>query len=119
MLRTCLIAAFAVASAPALADVTIVKAGPHGDVRPKVEAALRDVERAMTVCWRGTPPPSVRIAVAVNPDGVVDAIHLSKGGAAQCAAGILAVWTLPGGPWSGHVEIVPHAASDGAASEVA
>jgi hypothetical protein len=59
----------------------------------------------MVVCWRGTPPASVRVAVAVDGGGAVTASAVSGGAAAQCAAGVLAVWTVPGGPWKGEVDI--------------
>jgi len=114
MLRACSIAAVGIAAVAAAAgvaraDVSFVKAGPRGDARALVDTALADAERAMAVCWRGTPPARVRVALAVGKGGGVDARAVDKGGAAQCAAGILAVWTLPGGVWAGEVEIVPGA----------
>ncbi len=114
MVRTSLIvaagAALVLGAGAARADVSSVKAGPRGDARALVDTALADVERALAVCWRGTPPARVRVALTVAASGTIDARPVGKGGAAQCAAGILAVWTLPGGAWTGELEIVPRAA---------
>jgi TonB family protein len=97
-------AAIAAAAAPAAAEVTIVKGGPRAD-KGRVTGALNDAAQAMAVCWRGKPPAKVRIKLDVAADGAVTANAIGKGGAAQCAAGVLAVWTLPGGAWSGEVEV--------------
>jgi outer membrane biosynthesis protein TonB len=97
-------AAIVITTGAAAAEVTIVKGGPRAD-RGRAEAALADAAAAMGVCWRGKPPPKVRVKLAVTADGAVTATAVSKAGAAQCAAGVLAVWTLPAGPWNGEVEI--------------
>ncbi|HVV82231.1 MAG TPA: hypothetical protein VHE35_04100 [Kofleriaceae bacterium] len=90
------------AAAPARADVTVEKGGA---LRGGAAAALADAERAMNVCWRGTPPATVRVALAIADGGAVTASAASGEPAAQCAAGVLAVWTVPGGAWKGEVEI--------------
>lgn len=97
---------------PALAaagPATIVKGGPRSD-KAKVEAALGSAVGSMSVCWRKAPPASVTVKVAVAADGAVTATAVTKNAAAQCAAGVLAVWTIPGGAWSGEVEITSGAA---------
>jgi outer membrane biosynthesis protein TonB len=83
---------------------SIVKGGPKAD-KAKVESALNAAAGAMSVCWRKSPPASVTVKVAVAADGAVTATPAAKSPAAQCAAGVLAVWTIPGGAWSGDVEI--------------
>jgi len=90
---------------PAAADVAIVKGGPRGDGRGLADGALAEAGKAMTVCWRARPAGTVRVAVTVAADGTVGAKPISKGAASQCAAGILAVWSVPGGAWTGEVEI--------------
>ena len=92
-------------AAPAAADVTIVKGGPRGDGRGLADGALAEASKAMAVCWRAPTKGPVRIAVTVAAGGAVTARAVSKGAAAQCAAGVLAVWTVPGGAWKGEVEI--------------
>jgi hypothetical protein len=47
----------------------------------------------------------VRVSLAIDGGGAVTAGALDGGAAAQCAAGVLAVWTVPGGAWTGEVEI--------------
>lgn len=100
-----MLAALATLAAPTLAAArpTLVKGGPRTD-RGRVEAALTAASMAMQVCWRAAREPTVRVKVAVAADGAVTATAITKGGPAQCAAGILAVWTLPGGPWQGEVD---------------
>ncbi len=90
--------------AGAAAAPAIVKGGPKAD-RPRVDAALTAAQMAMGVCWRGSPPAKVNVKITVAAGGAVTATAVTKGGAAQCAAGVLAVWTLPGGAWSGELEI--------------
>ena len=97
-----MLVAVASASAPASADVKVVKGGA---LRGGAAAALGEAERAMSVCWRGTPPATVRVAIGVDAGGVVTASALDGGATAQCAAGVLAVWTVPGGAWKGEVQI--------------
>ncbi len=114
MRRHVVLAVFAVSSflVPAVAaagPASIVKGGPRTD-RPKAEAALAAAARAMGVCWRKSPPATVNVKVAVAADGAVTATPTSRDPAAQCAAGVLAVWTVPGGAWSGEVEITTNGA---------
>jgi hypothetical protein len=71
----------------------------------------------MAVCWRAPTAGPVRIKLAVDRDGTVTATAATKGAAAQCAAGILAVWSLPGGPWKGEVDLAPGAAAAPALSQ--
>jgi len=105
------------ANRAAIADVAIVKGGPKAE-RSRAEAALGDAAAAMAVCWRGQPPPKVRVKVDVAADGTVTAAAIGRGGAAQCAAGVLAVWTLPGGAWSGEVELSAGAAPQDLAATI-
>lgn len=104
-------------AAVAAADVAIVKGGPRAD-RGRVEAALADAAGAMGVCWRGKPPAKVRVKVGVAADGTVTAAAIGRVAAAQCAAGVLAVWTLPGGAWSGEVELTAGAAPQDLAATI-
>lgn len=90
------------AAASARADVKVVKGGA---LRGGALTALRDAERAMIVCWRGSPPPAVRVALTVDASGAVTASPVAGGAAGQCAAGVLAVFAVPGGAWQGEVEI--------------
>ena len=92
-------------AATATADLAIVKGGPKPSGRGLAEGALGEASKAMAVCWRAKVAGPVRIAVTVAADGAVAAAAVTKGAAAQCAAGILAVWTVPGGAWKGEVEI--------------
>ena len=100
---------------PARADVAVVK----GDaLRPKAAAALAEAERAMIVCWRGAPPATVRVALVVDGSGLVTATAVTPARAAQCAAGVLAVWTVPGGDWRGEVEIASRLGADDLAGAI-
>ncbi len=85
--------------APSLAasDVSSVKGGPPAAGKGLAAGALAEAGKAMGVCWRAPVKGAVRVAVEVAGDGAVTASAISKGAAAQCAAGILAVWTVPGG----------------------
>lgn len=96
-------AALCAGTSIASADVVIVKGAPRD--RGLAEGALAEAGKAMAVCWRAPTAGAVRVAVTVAGSGAVTAKAISKGGAAQCAAGILAVWTVPGGAWKGEVEI--------------
>lgn len=104
-----LVVSLFVPAVAAAGPATIVKGGPKAD-KGKVEAALAAAVGSMSVCWRKAPPASVTVKVAVAADGVVTATAVTKHAAAQCAAGVLAVWTIPGGAWSGEVEIASGAA---------
>jgi hypothetical protein len=58
-------------------------------------AALTRVHGQMALCWQGKPPAAVTIKLSVAKSGqVTKATAKTKGAAAQCAAGILAVSTL-------------------------
>lgn len=111
------LAALAALAAPAAADVAVVKGGPAAATRPVVDGALSEAHQAMAVCWRAPTAGPVRIKLAVDRDGTVTATAATKGAAAQCAAGILAVWSLPGGPWKGEVDLAPGAAAAPALSQ--
>jgi outer membrane biosynthesis protein TonB len=99
-----LVVSLLIPSVAAAGPATIAKGGPKSD-KAKVESALNAAAGAMSVCWRKSPPASVTVKVAVAADGAVTATPAAKSPAAQCAAGVLAVWTIPGGAWSGEVEI--------------
>lgn len=98
------VSSFLVPAVAGAGPASIVKGGPRTD-KPKAEAALAAAARAMGVCWRKSPPATVNVKVAISADGAVTATPTSRNPAAQCAAGVLAVWTVPGGAWSGEVEI--------------
>src|SRR5687768_18405088 len=79
--------------------------GPADD---EVVAALEKVRGQMAVCWQRKPPATVTINLTVAASGeVTKATAKTKGTAAQCAAGILAVSTLAPSAkkWSGAVQI--------------
>lgn len=101
----------------AAGPASIVKGGPRSD-KAKVEAALNSAVGSMGVCWRKTPPPSVTVKLAIAADGAVIATAATRTAAAQCAAGVLAVWTIPGGAWSGEVEITTGASAPDLSSEI-
>jgi hypothetical protein len=105
----------ALAAAPAWADVAVVKGGA---LRPKAQAALAEAERAMMVCWRGAPPATVRVAVVIDGAGMVTATAVTPARAAQCAAGVLAVWTVPGGEWRGELDIASRIGADDLAGAI-
>lgn len=106
-------AVLAATASTAAAQAVIVKGGPASR-RDEVELQLAEAAAAMNVCWRGKPPAKVKVKLDVGPDGLVRATGLGKSGAAQCAAGVLAVWRISGGPWSGEVEITAGSADVGA-----
>ena len=93
-------------AAPAAADPVKLAGGPADS-----EATVAALERArglMTVCWQRKPPAKVKIALAVAASGeVTKATAKTRGPAAQCAAGILAVATLAPAAkaWKGTVEL--------------
>ena len=104
-----------VALAPARADVVVAKGAA---LKPRAAAALADAERAMMICWRGAPPATVRVAVGIEATGLVTASPVTVAAAAQCAAGVLAVWTVPGGPWKGELEIASRIGADDLAGAI-
>ncbi len=102
----------------AAADGVTVSGAPAAD-RDAIVASIEGVRSLMTVCWQRKPPAAVKITVAVAASGeVTKATAKTKGAAAQCAAGLLAVSTLaPGGKaWKGTVEIA--SVSEGKAADV-
>jgi hypothetical protein len=102
----------------AAADVSIVKGGPPTAGQGLAGGALAEAGKAMAVCWRAPVKGVVRVAVQVDAAGAVTSSAISKGAAAQCAAGILAVWTVPGGAWKGEVEIGAAAAAPDLAATI-
>ncbi len=105
------------AGAAAAGPVAFTSGGPGRDAAD-VLASLAQARSLMTVCWRKQPPASVKIELAVDAAGDVSkAVAKTKGAAAQCAAGILAVSTLAptGKKWKGVVEI--KAAAPGQAAD--
>ena len=101
----------------AAGPAAIIKGGPKAD-KPKVEAALNAAAAAMGVCWRNAPPPKVTVKLAIAADGAVISTAATRNAAAQCAAGVLAVWSIPGGPWSGEVEITSGAPATDLSSQI-
>jgi hypothetical protein len=98
-------------AAAAAADPVSLDKGPRQD-RDAVLASLGKARSLMSVCWQRTPPAAVKVALAVAGDGeVTSAKPSTRGAAAQCAAGILAVSTLhaTGAAWKGTVTIEPPA----------
>jgi TonB family protein len=97
----------AAAVTPAAADPVTLSQGPAAD-RDAIVASLATARSLMGVCWQNKPPASVKIAVSVAATGeVTNAAAKTKGAAAQCAAGILAVSTLAPTKkaWKGVVEL--------------
>ena len=113
-----LLATTGAANAGEAVNFTIVKGGPPGAGKGLAAGALAEAGKAMAVCWRAPVKGAVRVAVQVDADGAVTASAISKGAAAQCAAGILAVWTVPGGAWKGEVEIGAAAATPDLAATI-
>lgn len=105
----------ALAARAAAADVVVVKGGA---LRATAAAALAEAERAMIVCWRAAPPATVRIALAIDGRGLVTASPVTPAAAAQCAAGVLAVWQVPGGAWSGELDIASRIGADDLAGTI-
>jgi hypothetical protein len=92
------------AAAARAEKVKLLKGPADGEVL----AALERVRGQMAVCWQRKPPATVTINLAVAASGeVTKATARTKGTAAQCAAGILAVSTLAptAKKWSGSVQI--------------
>ncbi|MCA9678260.1 MAG: AgmX/PglI C-terminal domain-containing protein [Kofleriaceae bacterium] len=111
-------AALVASSGRAAADpVSFASGGPGGAAADDAVAALGQVRALMAVCWQRQPPSEVQVAIAVDKHGVVtSATAKTKGGAAQCAAGILAVSTLAPTrkAWKGVVAIRSASADQGA-----
>jgi outer membrane biosynthesis protein TonB len=106
-----------VSAVAAAGPAAIVKGGPKAD-KGKVEAALNSAVGSMGVCWRKAPPPKVTVKLAIAADGAVTATAATKNAAAQCAAGVLAVWSIPGGAWSGDVEITTGTSAPDLSSQI-
>lgn len=105
-------AALAASTATAAADATIIKGGPRGD-DAGVAAALADANAAMGVCWRlESRPSAVEVKVEVMRDMTLIATPVGPTKANKCAAGVLGVWTLPGGAWAGVIRFSPSAPVD-------
>lgn len=105
------IVALVAAAAPAAAEPVKLVKGPAAD-RDAIVGAVEKARAQMAVCWQRTPPATVRIKLEVAASGeVTSAKAETKGAAAQCAAGILAVSTLAPSKkaWKGEVELVPAA----------
>src|SRR4051812_23603078 len=94
------------AVATAAADPVTVVSGAASD---ELVASVAKVRGAMAICWQRKPPASIRIALTVAAGGeVTKATAKTKGAAAQCAAGILAVSTVAvAKAWKGVVAIEP------------
>jgi hypothetical protein len=97
-----------VTAAPAAADRPIRVDGLAAKAdRAGVDAALDSAFAAMAPCFRRA-AGEIKVKVAVGADGeVTSAAAVGKGGAAQCAAGILAVTKFPAGAWKATVVIQP------------
>lgn len=105
-MRTGIVLACLLAAAPAAAEKVKVSGGPR-DASATI-AALEQARTMMAVCWQKRPPARVKIAVSVAASGeVTKATAKTKGAAAQCAAGILAVSTLAPSAkaWRGTVDV--------------
>lgn len=101
-----LVLASLLVATPAAADPVKLSGGPADS--DATIAALEKTRGLMTVCWQRKPPATVKITLAVAASGeVTKAAAKTKGPAAQCAAGILAVATLAPAAkaWKGTVEI--------------
>jgi outer membrane biosynthesis protein TonB len=92
-----------------LAPVSIVS----GKASDDLVSSLQTVRGQMTVCWQRKPPAQIKVALVVGADGTVTkATAKTKGAAAQCAAGILAVSTLSvEKAWKGTIAIEPSSSS--------
>jgi hypothetical protein len=103
------------AARPAAAQAVQLRGAPPGD-RAAIVGTLEQARARMGVCWVRTPPATVQVALEVAASGeVTRATAKSKGPAAQCAAGILAVATLApsGKAWKGTVELTTAAGGKG------
>jgi hypothetical protein len=101
-----LVVALLFAARPAAADPVKLTGGPAD--KEQTIAALEKARGLMTVCWQRKPPAAVKVTLAVAASGeVTKATAKTKGAAAQCAAGILAVATLAPAAkaWKGTVEL--------------
>lgn len=112
MKRALVLCLMLIASTAAADPVTV-----SGNKDAATVTALAKVRQQMAVCWVRKPPATVTIKVSVGKDGVVTkAAAKTKGAAAQCAAGILAVSTLAPSAkaWKGAVTIASDASGKAA-----
>lgn len=107
-MRYAVIALVVMMAAPARAD-RVIRLGTVGKGvdRGAVEAALDGAFRGMTPCFRRAGGAgTIKVKVEVGSDGeVVAASAATKGAAAQCVAGLLAVTKFPGGAWKSEVQV--------------
>jgi len=112
MNRALVLGLMLIASSAAADPVTV-----SGNQDASTLAALTKARQQMAVCWQRKPPATVTIKLAVAKDGqVTKATAKTKGGAAQCAAGILAVSTLAPSAkaWKGSVVLASDASGKAA-----
>lgn len=86
----------AVAGVAHAGGARLVSGGPRGAHAGVVRALDGLRAGPLSVCWVGKRPRKVRLQIGVAADGhVLGSRALSKGAVAQCAAGVMAVQTLP------------------------
>jgi hypothetical protein len=105
-MRAIVVALLVLAATPAAADPVTVVTGKKSE---ELVASIAKVRGQMSVCWQRKPPATIKIALTVAASGdVTKATAKTKGAAAQCAAGILAVSTLTvGTSWKGVIAVQP------------
>lgn len=86
-----------VGASHAHAGPAISTGGPNKKAdKAALNKALNRIAPALEVCWRGDRPGTIKVSLSVAGDGAVTrSKHKTKGAAAQCAAGVLAVQSLP------------------------
>lgn len=107
MRRAIVVFLICAAAGPAAAQSVTVTGAPAAD-RDAIVGSLEKARGLMGVCWARKAPERVQIALAVAASGeVTKATAKTRGPAAQCAAGILAVSTLApsGKAWKGTVAV--------------
>lgn len=113
-MRSLVAAAVLAASATsAAAEATIIKGGPRDAAG--VPEVLDEANAAMAVCGRaatGADGWTADVKVEVRADGSVKATAVGFAAAAQCAAGIMAVWKIPGAAWTGTIRFTGAASVD-------
>jgi TonB family protein len=92
-----LVAIVSLGASHAYGGIAISNGGPKKKAdKSKLKKALARLGPALEICWRGDRPDKVKISLTVAADGsVTKAKQKTKGAAAQCAAGVLAVHSLP------------------------
>lgn len=107
-MRYAVIAVVLVVASPARAD-RVIRLGTVGKGvdRSAVESALDGAFRQMTPCFRRAGNAgTIKVKLEVGSDGeVVAASAATKGAAAQCVAGLLAVTKFPAGAWKTDVQV--------------